>query len=94
MPHFYDRPDAHKTAILAEANRLRTQQERNRFLHDHGVIYNKPRIVPDEVETCIAASAAWNDYLAASGIELIVVSSQSLVAPAIRRGRLEEVLAK
>jgi len=93
MPHFYDRPDRHKTEILAEASRLRTQEERNRFLHDNGVLYNKPRIVPDEVETCIDASGPWNDYLAAAGIELVVVSPNSLASPAIRRSRLEELFA-
>lgn len=92
MPHFYDRPDPHKTAVLAEAARLRSIQEKNRHLHEHGVLYNKPRIIPDEVETCIAASAGWYRYLQASGIDLVVVSNGSLVSPEIPRGRLEDLL--
>lgn len=92
MPHFYDRPDPHKTAILAESAKLRTAQERNRFLHVNSVLYNKPRIIPDEVETCIAASAGWYRYLSNAGIELFVVSSGSLVAPEIPRARLEDLL--
>ncbi|TWI93964.1 hypothetical protein IQ03_04365 [Gemmobacter caeni] len=93
MPHFYDRPDPHKTAILAEAARLRTAQEKNRYLHDNGVLYNKPRIIPDEVETCAAASGGWHRYLGEAGIDLVVVSTGALVDPAIPRGRLEELLA-
>lgn len=92
MPHFYDKPDPRKTAILAAAERLRTLAERNQFLHENGVLYNKPRIIPDEVETCISASEGWHRYLAAAGIELIVVSSSSLVSPNIRRARLEDLV--
>ncbi|MCC0076862.1 MAG: hypothetical protein H6898_09800 [Rhodobacter sp.] len=93
MPHFYDRPDPHKTAVLAEADRLRTIQERNKFLHANGILYNKPRIIPDEVNTCAAASGPWQDYLAQNGIELVVVSTGSLVSQSIPRARLEDLLA-
>jgi hypothetical protein len=92
MPHFYDKPDRHRTAILAVAEKMLTYAERNRYLHENGVLYNKPRIIPDEVEACISASEGWNRYLSAAGIELIVVSSASLVSETIPRARLEDLV--
>lgn len=93
MPHFYDRPDAMRTKVLAEAARMQTAVERNRYLHNHGVLYNKPRIIPDEVEGCINASEGWRAYLESRDIELVVVSQNSLVSENIRRERLENLIS-
>lgn len=92
MPHFYDRPNPRKTALLHRSMAIRSLHERNRFRHDAGVLYNKPRIIADEVDACIAASEGWHRYLQEQGIELIVVSSGSLVSPSIRRARLEDLI--
>lgn len=93
MPHFYDRPDSARTRVLAEAARMQTATERNRYLHDNGVLYNKPRIVPDEVDGCIRASEGWRVYLESRGTEIIVVSQNSLVSDKIRRDRLENLVS-
>ncbi len=92
MPHFYDKPDPYRTGILAVAEKMKPVAERNRYLHENGVLYNKPRIIPDEVEACILASEGWNQYLSDAEIELIVVSSASLVSESIRRARLEDLI--
>ena len=92
MPHFYDRPDAARTKVLAEAARMRSTAERNRYLHDQGVLYNKPRIVPDEVDGYISASEGWQVWLESRGTEIVVVSQNSLVSKRIRRDRLENLV--
>ncbi|MGN6208017.1 hypothetical protein [Asticcacaulis sp.] len=91
MPHFYDRPDPRKTKILAQSQAIAGRDERNKFLHDNGVLYNKPRIIPDEVDACAAVSGDWYDWLAGKGIDLKVVSRCSLVDEKIPRIRLEDL---
>ena len=91
MPHFYDRPDPRKTRILAQSQNITGRDERNRFLHDNGVLYNKPRIIPDEVDACAAVSGDWYDWLLSKGIDLKVVSRASLVDKKIPRIRLEDL---
>ncbi|GHG95513.1 hypothetical protein [Pseudodonghicola xiamenensis] len=92
MPHFYDRPAPQRTRTLAQSRRIRNLNERSRFLHDGGVLYNKPRIIPEEVEICAAASGDWYDWLTAQGIDLKIVSKDAMVDERIPRTRLEEVL--
>ena len=94
MPHFYDRPSPHRTRTLARARWIRSLTERNRFLHDNNVLYNKPRIIPEEVDVCANASGDWYDWLTSQGIDLKVASHVSMVDKRIPRVRLEEVLDK
>jgi len=93
MPHFYDRPSAHRTRTLARSRDIRSIVERNRYLHDGGVLYNKPRIIPEEVDICAAVSGDWYDWLKSKGINLQVCSRGAMVDPKIPRVRLEDVLA-
>ncbi|GHG97629.1 hypothetical protein [Pseudodonghicola xiamenensis] len=94
MPHFYDRPSPQRTRTLAKSRWIRSLAERNRFLHEGGVLYNKPRIIPEEVEICAAASGDWYDWLTAQGIDLKIVSKGAIVDARIPRTRLEDVLGK
>ncbi|WP_412074399.1 hypothetical protein [Tritonibacter mobilis] len=89
MPHFYDRPSPQRTRTLAQSRRIRTFPARNQFLHDGGVLYNKPRIIPEEVDICAAASGDWFDWLTAQGIDLKIVSQGAMVDERIPRTRLE-----
>lgn len=94
MPHFYDRPSPHRTRTLAKSRWIRSIAERNKFLHEGGVLYNKPRIIPEEVEVCAAASGDWYDWLTAQGMDLKIVSNGAIVDERIPRTRLEDVLEK
>jgi hypothetical protein len=94
MPHFYDRPSAQRTRTLARSRHIRSLDERNRFLHEGGVLYNKPRIIPEEADICAAASGDWYDWLAAQGIDLKIVSKGAIVDQRIPRTRLEDVLTR
>jgi hypothetical protein len=89
MPHFYDTTSPETVKLLRQARAIEDVQERNRFLHDRGITYNRPRIIPEEVDDCAAVSAAWGQWLAGKGIELKIVSRQSLVDESIPRTRLE-----
>ncbi|MFT8246934.1 hypothetical protein [Roseomonas sp. BN140053] len=91
MPHFYDKPDPRKTRILAEAARMPSVAQRNRFLHENGVLYNKPRIIPEEVDACADVSGDWYRWLNGKGVPLSIVSHQSAAAPEIPRVRLEQL---
>ncbi|GAB5434711.1 MAG: hypothetical protein EpisKO_40810 [Epibacterium sp.] len=90
MPHFYDRPSPHRTRTLARSREIRNNIERARFLHENGVIYNKPRIIPEEVDACANASGDWFTWLASRGIDLHVVSRVAEVDPRVPRTRLEK----
>jgi hypothetical protein len=94
MPHFYDRPSPQRTRTLAQSRWIRGLNERNHFLHEGGVLYNKPRIIPEEVEICAAASGDWYDWLTKNGVDLKIVSEAAMVDQRIPRTRLEEVLGK
>lgn len=93
MPHFYDRPSAHRTRTLARSRNIRGIVERNRYLHDGGILYNKPRIIPEEVDICAAVSGDWYDWLNTKGISLQVCSRGAMVSENIPRIRLEDALA-
>lgn len=92
MPHFYETSDPSRTRLLAQARKIRDIGEQNKFLHDHGILYNKPRIIPNEVDACAQVSGPWRDWLNTKGIALKVVSNQSLAEPTIERVRLEDVV--
>jgi hypothetical protein len=92
MPHFYETTDPTRTRLLAKAKSIADIRERNKFLHDNGILYNKPRIIPEEVDICAGVSGDWYRWLAGLGIPLEVVSTQSMVAPEIPRVRLEDVI--
>lgn len=92
MPHFYETADPTRTRLLAKSKAISDIRERNRFLHDNGILYNKPRIIPEEVDICAGVSGDWYRWLEGLGIPLQVVSTQSMVAPEIPRVRLEDTL--
>jgi hypothetical protein len=93
MPHFYEKSEARKTLILAKSRGMSDMRERNRFLHDNGLIYNKPRIIPEEVDACRDVSGDWYDWFAAQGVSLKIVSKNSIADPRIPRLRLEQLEA-
>ncbi|PZW37013.1 hypothetical protein C8P66_1474 [Humitalea rosea] len=78
--------------FIRESRDIEDIAERNRFLHDRGVVYNRPRIIPEEVADCAAVSADWQGWLNGKGIKLQVVSRQSLAAETIPRTRIENEL--
>ena len=92
MPHFYDRPSAKRTRTLAKSRWIRSRPERNKFLHDAGVLYNKPRIIPEEVDMCAAASGSWYDWLSSKGVNLEIVTQSDMLADRIPRTTLEQAL--
>jgi len=89
MPHFYDTTSPETVKIIRKARDIEDLAERNRFLHDNDVVYNRPRIIPEEVDDCASVSKGWFDWLTGRGIELKVVSKQSLADEAIPRTRIE-----
>lgn len=93
MPHFYDTTSPATVALIRKSRDIDDLAERNRFLHDNGVVYNRPRIIPEEVEDCAAVSADWAAWLAARDIELKLVSRHSLAAASIPRTRIEAELS-
>lgn len=92
MPHFYEAASPERTRLLARAKTIADVRERNLFLHENGILYNKPRIIPEEVDICAGVSGDWYRWLEGRGIPLRVVSTQSMVAPEIPRVRLEDTL--
>ncbi len=89
MPHFYDTTSSDTVRVIRQAREIEDLAERNRFLHDRGVVYNRPRIIPEEVDDCAAVSGDWANWLNGKGIELKVVSQLSLAADFIPRTRIE-----
>lgn len=92
MPHFYESNDPARTRLLTKAQSISDIRMRNQFLHDNGILYNKPRIIPEEVDICAAVSGDWYRWLQKREIALRVVSTQSMVAPEIPRTRLEDTI--
>lgn len=89
MPHFYDTTSPEIVRLIRQSREIEDVGDRNRFLHEKGVVYNRPRIIPEEVEDCAAVSGDWANWLAGKGIELRVVSAESLAASFIPRTRIE-----
>lgn len=89
MPHFYDTTSPEVVRIIRQSRDIEDVAERNRFLHDRGVVYNRPRIIPEEVDDCASVSADWQGWLNSKGIGLKVVSHKSLAAETIPRTRIE-----
>ncbi|MFS2319214.1 hypothetical protein RMQ97_14855 [Maricaulis sp. D1M11] len=85
MPHFYDVPSAHRTRSLAKARHIPDKRSRNSFLHSAGVLYNKPRIIPEEVEVCAGASGPFFDWFQGKGIGLEAVTNSELISDRIPR---------
>nr|WP_321454986.1 hypothetical protein [uncultured Cohaesibacter sp.] len=92
MPHFYETRDSKRTRLLAKAKTIVDLKERNLFLHENDILYNKPRIIPEEVDVCAAVSGDWYHWLTKLGIALEVVSTQSMVSEEIPRTRLEDTI--
>lgn len=90
MPHFYDTTSPDVVRLIRQSREIEDVGARNRFLHDHGVVYNRPRIIPEEVDDCASVSADWQQWLNGKGIDLRLVSQQSLAAESILRTRIEE----
>ncbi len=91
MPHFYDTTSPETAKIIKAARAIEDMGERNRMLHEAGVVYNRPRIIPEEVDDCAAVSGDWYDWLTAKGVDLKIVSTQSLASDRIPRTRLEAI---
>ncbi|WP_431283410.1 hypothetical protein ACQW02_00975 [Humitalea sp. 24SJ18S-53] len=89
MPHFYDTTSPEVVRFIRQSREIEDIGERNRFLHDRGVVYNRPRIIPEEVDDCASVSADWQQWLNGKGIDLRLVSHQSLAADTIPRTRIE-----
>lgn len=89
MPHFYDTNSPEVVRLVRKARDIENVAERNQFLHDNGVVYNRPRIIPEEVDDCAAVSGDWAAWLASRGINLKLVSKDSLAADTIPRTRIE-----
>ncbi|MDT8291791.1 hypothetical protein RQ846_18930 [Roseomonas mucosa] len=89
MPHFYDTTSSDTVRLIRQSREIEDLAERNKFLHDNGVVYNRPRIIPEEVDDCAAVSGDWATWLTGKGIELKVVSKLSLAADFIPRTRIE-----
>lgn len=94
MPHFYEKNDPNKTRILARAKTMQDITVRNRFLHDNGQIYNKPRIIPEEVDACRDVSGKWAEWMKSLGVDLKIVSRKSIAAANIERVRLEDIVGR
>jgi hypothetical protein len=89
MPHFYDTNSPAVLQAIRASREIENVAERNKFLHDAGVVYNRPRIIPEEVDDCASVSADWQKWLNGKGIDLKLVSRQSLAADSIPRTRIE-----
>jgi hypothetical protein len=89
MPHFYDTTSAQTVGLIRKARDIEDITEKNKFLHDNFVTYNRPKIIPEEVDDCAAVSGAWATWLNGRNIDLRVVSKNSLAADTIPRTRLE-----
>lgn len=85
MPHFYDPTADQLTPELVAALRIRNIAERSKRLHDLGVTYNRPRIVPEEVADCADVTKAWFDWFKSNGSEMQIYSAYSLAHDAIPR---------
>ncbi|SEP92709.1 hypothetical protein SAMN04488038_102236 [Solimonas aquatica] len=92
MPHFYDTTSPEVARILKRAKAIDDVAERNKMLHEAGVTYNRPKIIPEEVDVCAGVSGDWYDWLKLQGIELKACSSQSMIAERIPRTRIENEL--
>lgn len=90
MPHFYDTNSPEVVKLVRASRDITDVAERNLFLHNNGVVYNRPRIIPEEVDDCAAVSADWFDWLASRDIDLRLVSRQSMAADKIVRTRIED----
>lgn len=88
MPHFYETVDPVKTQALMKSRSIADPSARNKFLHDNGVLYNKPRIIPEEVDACADVSGDWYDWLKGRGIDMTIVSQHSLASDRIPRSEL------
>jgi hypothetical protein len=90
MPHFYDTTSPEIVKLIRKSREIDDLTERNRFLHDNDIVYNRPRIIPEEVDDCAAVSQDWANWLSGRGIQLKVASRQSLASDIIPRTRIED----
>lgn len=90
MPHFYDKTADKLTREVVEALRPKRLFQRTSALHDLGLTYNRPRIVPEEVTDCAEVTHAWSEWFKGRGTRLQLCSDYSLAHESIPRIRVGE----